>query len=380
MSDSVFPAASGRRSATWWRASTAGQRRRPAGCAGGNGRPYGVRRRGSSPSSGIGGGATWCTRWGSAAVCSTDRRCGHPGTASPARRRWAPSAVEDDANLEGARSIRYPWRGAGSRPFHRSLGRTAPGWIAPAVELARRLARIPRPAFAQQVGKHPLPGVAARVPARRRVPSGMQIPGPGYRRGEQVLPYGQDPPVRPGFDTLETIGTDELLPGRRRQPPGGGRAGAGSICATPILAVPPFHWQTNSSGTAAPLEVRTASCACGWRHSQRRHHQRHEATADRTDLAACGHQRAEALHRYISAGVRDRFAFLQTQSADVPWRGLASPATRRGTGTPRAARPRAVDQGQDMIRFPVPLAAPQYPVPQRRLRAPPRCPLDELAH
>ena len=281
-------------------------------------------------------------------------------TGAPAVGSFGWPGVEDDANLEGARSIATPGAVAGLTAAHSALGRLPlDEVIAPAVELARN-GFAPEfhdlMAFAQQVGK------LTRYPELQRaflpageLPSGMQIPGPGYRRGEPV--WAEPAKIRQSdlADTLETIGTEGAAGFYR-----GGVAnrlveavqGAGGMLRHADLeGYRPFHWQTNSSGDAAPLEVRyrnlrvrVAPFASGGITSAMT-----LQLLDRTDLAACGHNSAEALHRYICAArlaYADRFAFLaDPESADVPWRGLTSPAyaARRwdtaGGNAPRRFKP-----------------------------------------
>ena len=137
-------------------------------------------------------------------------------------------------------------------------------------------------------------------------------------------------------DTLETIGT-EGADGFYR----GGVAnrlvdavqGAGGMLSHADLErYRPFHWQAGDASDGAPLEVRyrnlrvrVAPFASGGITSAMT-----LQLLDRTDLAACGHNTAEAMHRYICAArlaYADRFAFLaDPESAEVPWRGLTSPA------------------------------------------------------
>ena len=287
-------------------------------------------------------------------------------TGAPAVGSFGWPGVEDDANLEGARSVAVPGAVAGLTAAHRSLGRLPlDEVVAPAVELARG-GFAPEfhdlMAFAQQLGK------LTRYPELRRVflPAGelsfgIQIPGPGYRRGEPM--WAEPAKIRqPDLaDTLETIGT-EGADGFYR----GGVAnrlvdavqGAGGMLSHADLeGYRPFHWQADSSPDGAPLEVRyrnlrvrVAPFASGGITSAMT-----LQLLDRTDLAACGHNSADALHRYICAArlaYADRFAFLaDPESADVPWRGLTSPAyaARRWdtTGSKAARRFKAGDPWQE---------------------------------
>ena len=262
-------------------------------------------------------------------------------TGAPAVGAFGWPGVEDDANLEGPRSVAVPGAVAGLTAAHRTLGRLPlDEVVAPAVELARS-GFAPEfydlMAFASQIGK------LTRYAELRRVflpggelPAGIRIPGPGYVRGERV----RAEPARirqPDLaDTLEAIGTDGADGFYR-----GGVAnrlvdavqGAGGMLSHADLErYRPFHWHAGDSADGAPLEVRYRNLrvrvvpfASGGITSAMT-----LQLLDRTDLAACGHNSAEALHRYICAArlaYADRFAFLaDPESADVPWRGLTSPA------------------------------------------------------
>ena len=262
-------------------------------------------------------------------------------TGAPAVGSFGWPGVEDDANLEGARSIATPGAVAGLTAAHRALGRLPlDEVIAPAVELARGCFAAEfhdLHAIALQVGK------LTRYPELRQVflpagelPAGIQIPGPGYMRGEPVWAEPAKICQPELADTLEVIGT-EGADGFYR----GGVAkrlvdavqGAGGMLGHADLeGYRPFHWQANGSGEAAPLEVpyrnlrvRVAPFASGGITSAMT-----LQLLGATDLASCGHNSVEALHRYICAArlaYADRFAFLaDPESADVPWRGLNSPA------------------------------------------------------
>ena len=262
-------------------------------------------------------------------------------TGAPAVGAFGWPGVEDAANLEGPRSIAVPGAVAGLTAAHRALGRLPlDEVIAPAVELARG-GFAPEfhdlMAFAPQIGK------LTRYPELRRVflpagelPVGIEIPGPGFRRGEPVRAEPAKIRQPELADTLETIGT-EGADGFYR----GGVAnrlvdavqGAGGMLSHADLErYRPFHWQVGDASDGAPLEVRyrnlrvrVAPFASGGITSAMT-----LQLLDRTDLAACGHNTAEALHRYICAArlaYADRFAFLaDPESAEVPWRGLTSPA------------------------------------------------------
>ena len=262
-------------------------------------------------------------------------------TGAPAVGAFGWPGVEDAANLEGPRSIAVPGAVAGLTAAHRALGRLPlDEVIAPAVELARG-GFAPEfhdlMAFAPQIGK------LTRYPELRRVflpagelPVGIEIPGPGFRRGEPVRAEPAKIRQPELADTLETIGT-EGADGFYR----GGVAnrlvdavqGAGGMLSHADLErYRPFHWQAGDASDGAPLEVRyrnlrvrVAPFASGGITSAMT-----LQLLDRTDLAACGHNTAEAMHRYICAArlaYADRFAFLaDPESAEVPWRGLTSPA------------------------------------------------------
>ena len=109
------------------------------------------------------------------------------------------------------------------------------------------------------------------------------------------------------------------------------QAGGGVLSRADLETYRPLHWQAGGSGDG-PLEVRyrdlrvrVAPFASGGITSA----MTLQLLAN-TDLAACGHNSAEALHRYICAArlaYADRFAFLaDPETADVPWQGLTSPA------------------------------------------------------
>ena len=311
-------------------------------------------------------------------------------TGAPAVGAFGWPGVEDDANLEGPRSIAVPGAVAGLTTAHRALGRLPlDEVIAPAVELARG-GFAPEfhdlMAFAPQIGK------LTRYPELRRVflpagelPSGIEIPGPGFRRGEPVRAEPAKIRQPELADTLETIGT-EGADGFYR----GGVAnrlvdavqGAGGMLSHADLErYRPFHWQAGDASDGAPLEVRyrnlrvrVAPFASGGITSAMT-----LQLLDRTDLAACGHNTAEAMHRYICAArlaYADRFAFLaDPESAEVPWRGLTSPLpTRRGAGRPWAARPRVASSRaiRGRKRAGAPRAAPPAAPPPTRT-APPTC-------
>ena len=262
-------------------------------------------------------------------------------TGAPAVGAFGWPGVEDDANLEGPRSIAVPGAVAGLTAAHRALGHLPlDEVIAPAVELARggfALEFHDLMAFAPQIGK------LTRYPELRRVflpagelPVGIEIPGPGFRRGEPVRAEPAKIRQPELADTLETIGT-EGADGFYR----GGVAnrlvdavqGAGGMLSHADLErYRPFHWQVGDASDGAPLEVRyrnlrvrVAPFASGGITSAMT-----LQLLDGTDLAACGHNTAEALHRYICAArlaYADRFAFLaDPESAEVPWQGLTSPA------------------------------------------------------
>ena len=262
-------------------------------------------------------------------------------TGAPAVGAFGWPGVEDDANLEGPRSVAVPGAVAGLTAAHRTLGRLPlDEVVAPAVELARS-GFAPEfhdlMAFAGQTGK------LTRYPELRRVflpggelPAGIQIPGPGYVRGEPV--WAEPARIRqPDLaDTLEAIGTNGA-DGFYRGGVANGlveavRGAGGMLSHADLERYRPFHWHAGDSAHGTPLEVRyrnlkvrVAPFASGGITSAMT-----LQLLDRTDLGACGHNTAEALHRYICAArlaYADRFAFLaDPESADVPWRGLTSPA------------------------------------------------------
>ena len=261
-------------------------------------------------------------------------------TGAPAVGAFGWPGVEDDANLEGARSIAVPGAAAGLTAAHRALGRLPlEEVVAPAVELARG-GFAPEfydlMAFAGQLGK------LTRYPELRRVflpagelPAGVLIPGPGYRRGEPVRAEPAKLRQPDLADTLEAIGAagaDGFYRGAVAKRLVEAVRGAGGLLSHADLeGYRPFHWHAGSAD-GAPLEVRyrtlrvrAAPFASGGITSAMT-----LQLLDRTDLAACGHDSAEALHRYVCAARlawADRFAFLaDPESAAAPWRGLTSPA------------------------------------------------------
>ncbi len=261
-------------------------------------------------------------------------------TGAPAVGAFGWPGVEDDANLEGPRSVATPGAVAGLTAAHRELGRLPlEDVLAPAVELARggfALEFHDLMALGQNAGK------LCRHAELRRVflpggelPFGLQIPGPGYRRGEPVRAEPAKLRQPELADTLQEIargGSDGFYRGRVA-----GRivdavqAGGGVLSRADLETYRPLHWQAGGSGDG-PLEVRyrdlrvrVAPFASGGITSA----MTLQLLAN-TDLAACGHNSAEALHRYICAArlaYADRFAFLaDPETADVPWQGLTSPA------------------------------------------------------
>ncbi len=282
-------------------------------------------------------------------------------TGAPAVGAFGWPGVEDDANLEGPRSVAVPGAVAGLTAAHRALGRLPlDEVVAPAVELARS-GFAPEfhdlMAFAGQTGK------LTRYPELRSVflpggelPAGIQIPGPGYLRGERV--WAEPAKIRqPDLaDTLETIGIEGAdgfyRGGVANRLVDAVQGAGGKLSHADLERYRPFHWHVGDSSDGPPLEVRyrnlrvrVAPFASGGITSAMT-----LQLLDQTDLAACGHNTAEALHRYICAArlaYADRFAFLaDPESADVPWRGLISPAyaARRWSTVGRKA-PRRVKPG-----------------------------------
>ena len=268
-------------------------------------------------------------------------------TGAPAVGSFGWPGVEDDANLEGPRSIATPGAVAGLTAAHAAFGRLPlDAVVAPAVELAQ-YGFAPEfhdlMAFAGQVGK------LTRYPELRRVflpagelPAGIEIPSRRYTRGDLL----RAEPVKirhPDLgDTLTAIGeagADAFYRGEiGRRLVDAVRDAGGTLDLTDLESYRPFHWQTGAD--PAPLEVayrgarvRVAPFASGGITSAMT-----LQLLSGSDLSACEHNDAEALHRYICAArlaYADRFAFLaDPESADVPWRGLTSPsyAARRQTG------------------------------------------------
>ena len=268
-------------------------------------------------------------------------------TGAPAVGSFGWPGVEDDANLEGPRSIAAPGAVAGLTAAHAAFGRLPlDAVVAPAVELAQ-YGFAPEfhdlMAFAGQIGK------LTRYPELRRVflpagelPAGIEVPGSRYRRGDRL----RAEPVRirqPDLaDTLTAIGeegADAFYRGKIGDRLVDAVRGAGGLLDRADLeGYRPFHWQTG--GDTAPLEVayrdarvRAAPFASGGITSAMT-----LQLLSGTDLSACQHNDAEALHRYVCAArlaYADRFAYLaDPESADVPWRGLTSPsyAARRQAG------------------------------------------------
>ncbi len=275
-------------------------------------------------------------------------------------------AVVDDANLEGGLAVAVPGAVAGLVAAHREFGRLPlDEVVAPAVELARSgftpgFRGLMR--FAAQLGK------LTRFPELRRLflaggelPAGVRIPGAGYRRGEPV--WAEPAKVRQPelADTLRAIGTDGAVAFYRGEVAGrlvdAVRAAGGVLSRADLESYRPQHWPAGGRGTGdgaagtAPLEVRYRNLrlrvppfATGGITSA----MTLQLLAG-TDLAACGHNSAEALHRYVCAArlaYADRFAFLaDPATADVPWAGLTSPAyaARRWAGVgaraPRRFKP-----------------------------------------
>ena len=288
--------------------------------------------------------------------------------------------VEDNANLEGPRSIATPGAVAGLTAAHAAFGRLPlDAVVAPAVELAQ-YGFAPEfhdvMAFASQVGK------LTRYPELRRtflpageLPSGIEIPASPYTRGDVL----RAAPVRirqPDLgDTLSAIGrkgADAFYRGEvGRRLVDAVRDAGGILDHADLESYRPLHWQTGAD--PAPLEVayrgdrvRVAPFASGGITSAMT-----LQLLSGSDLRACEHNDAEALHRYICAArlaYADRFAYLaDPETADVPWRGLTSPsyAARRqaGIGDKAPARFKAGDpwreEGRKAPKRP-PGSAPAY--------------------
>ena len=274
-------------------------------------------------------------------------------TGAPAVGSFGWPGVEDDANLEGPRSVATPGAVAGLTAAHRELGRLPlEDVLAPAIELARGGFA---PEFHDLLAIGMQAGKLTRHADLRRaflpggeLPYGVAIPGPGYRRGEPVRAEPAKLRQPDLADTLEGIakrGADGFYRGAvADRIVDAVQAGGGVLSRADLETYQPLHWRRGGSGDG-PLEVRyrdlrvrVAPFASGG------------ITIAMTlqmlanaDLAACGHNSAEALHRYICAArlaYADRFAFLaDPESADVPWRGLTSPAyaARRWASVARKA-------------------------------------------
>ena len=268
-------------------------------------------------------------------------------TGAPAVGSFGWPGVEDDANLEGPRSVATPGAVAGLTAAHAEFGKLPlDAVVAPAVDLAQ-YGYAPEfhdlMAFAGQAGK------LTRYPALRRVflpagelPSGVEVPGSRYARGDLL----RAEPVRirqPDLaDTLTAIGEEGAgafyggkIAGRLVDAV---RGEGGALDHADLQAYRPFHWRTG--GAVEPLEVayrntrvRAAPFASGGITSAMT-----LQWLSGTDLSACRHNDAEALHRYVCAArlaYADRFAYLaDPESADAPWRGLVSAAyaARRQAG------------------------------------------------
>ena len=310
-------------------------------------------------------------------------------TGAPAVGAFGWPGVEDDANLEGPRSVAVPGAVAGLTAAHRALGRLPlDEVVAPAVELARS-GFAPEfhdlMAFAGQTGK------LTRYPELRRaflpggeLPSGIQIPGPGYLRGERV--WAEPARIRqPDLaDTLQTIGTggaDGFYRGGVADRLVDAVQGAGGMLSHADLErYRPFHWHAGDSADGAPLEVRyrnlrvrVAPFASGGITSAMT-----LQLLDRTDLPPA----VTTPPRRCTATSARRGWPTPTVSPSWPTRraptcpGAGSPPrpTRRGAGTPWAARLRAASSPatRGRRRAATPRAARRAAPPPTRT-APPTC-------
>ena len=340
--------------------------------------------------------------------------------------------VADDANLEGASSVAVPGAVAGLVAAHRAFGRLPLDEVmAPAVELARS-GFTPRfhdlVGFALQLGRFTrYPELSRLFLPGGELPAGVQIPGPGYMRGERV--WAEPAKIRqPDLaDTLRAIAADGAVAFYRgdvaKRLVAAVREGGGVLSHVDLESYQALHWPAGGRGAggvggagaaggstrsgggsgsgsgpgsggysgrggssgrgagsgsrsgsgnggaggaggrggsasggdrvagAGPLEVayrglrvRVPPFATGGITSA----MTLQLLAG-SDLAACGHNTAEALHRYICAArlaYADRFAYLaDPESADVAWTGLTSPAyaARRwaevGAKAPRRFKP-----------------------------------------
>jgi len=268
-------------------------------------------------------------------------------TGAPAVGSFGWPGVENNANLEGPRSIATPGAVAGLTAAHAEFGQLPlDAVVAPAVDLAQH-------GFAPEF--HDLMAVAremgklTRYPELRRVflsggelSTGIEIPGNRFMSGDQL----RAEPVKirqPDLgDTLSAIGeegSDAFYHGEiaRRLVDAVQDAG-GVLDHADLDQYRPFHWQVG--GTPAPIEVsyrracvRVPPFASGGITSA----MTLQILSGR-DLSSFAHNGAEALHRYICAArlsYADRFAYLaDPESTEVPWEGLTSPsyAARRQAG------------------------------------------------
>ncbi len=249
--------------------------------------------------------------------------------------------VAEDANMEGPRSIATPGTVAGLTAAHTEFGRLPlEEVVAPAVELAQH-GFTPEfhdlMAFAEQAGKFTRHDDLCHVFfANGAIPSGLEIPGSPYTRGNQLRVEPAKIRQPDLADTLIAIGDegpDAFYHGEIGRRLVDGVQQSGGILANADLATyQPFHWQTGRERGLDPLEVtyrdlgvRVAPYASGG------------ITSAMTlqilsfkELASFEHNDADALHHYICAArlaYADRFAYLaDPDSADVPWEGLTAHA------------------------------------------------------
>ena len=237
-------------------------------------------------SSGIGGGGYLVYQMGErggvfafpmrASLAATPDMYRLTGVAAVGAFGWP--GVEDNANLEGPRSIATPGAVAGLTAAHAAFGRLPLGTVvAPAVELAQ-YGFAPEfydvMAFASQVGK------LTRYPELRRtflpageLPSGIEIPGSPYMRGD-VLRAAPVKIRQPDLgDTLTAIGReggDAFYRGEiGRRLVDAVRDAGGILDHADMENYRPLHWQTGADPApaggwpTAATRVRVAPFASG---------------------------------------------------------------------------------------------------------------------
>ena len=260
-------------------------------------------------------------------------------TGTPAVGSFGWPGVEGDANLEGVRSIATPGAVAGLTAAHAMFGHLPLDVVmAPAVEIAQNgyaLEFHDLMALAGQMGK------LMRYPELRQaflpggeLPAGIQIPGSPYTRGDLLRAESVKVRQPDLADTLTAIGkegADAFYRGKiGRHLVDSIRDMGGIIDHDDLENYQPFHWQNGAYPSSLEVAyrdslVRVAPFASGGITSAMT-----LQLLARSDLSACEHNDAEALHRYICAARlanADRFFHLaDPESVDVPWEGLTSPS------------------------------------------------------